>query len=1749
MPAGGLGGRRVGSSKGPEGGGQGKQAALMRSFFAPRATPAAEGPAGGSAGEAGGARAEGGGFAPEEVAVSARAKKRPLPSPRAGEDTAEELQAKEGTESDTGIMVGASEEVTRATREEETREDGGEGEELLARAAESPGTPAGAAVPAGAPPPPDWRERLFGRGQATPYGASPGGASDAGSVQTPSPDWDVKLTYKDSPQVAYIQQLAIRRYAAATATPMASLEGIEVHSGETAGEASASTALAAVAQGVPEDLADEPLYLDREAADRDLTDIMGAVDGIMHSQQLGQHRVKCDGAEPQSRGNSARAASLSDPPSCPPPGSRSHPGSAPGHSHGLGLSLGLPPRDAAPDRPRTPIASMPLSQLHDLQELERKVSQVLDDELHRGKLGSSRRGGGVNRGRGAVGVGEGATAARKGKANGRGKDVRGVKGAAGGGARGGTRGADGLSTAETARGIDGGRAFVIRPARSSPKRFVGGPTGSAEQSPSGRLSPDGLRFFVPPTEGERAVLKLRWVIAGPPVRTGPREVVLCLKRPGSRAGDAAGTDVDGVKAECVLRDAWAGLEVEEGDVVNIIAGDLGGGVRPALTDRDLKGDAGEPPRTVVDRSSGWFIVHPDVLISGTRVGDAHQCLRKAALQERGGCGGESSAVALLGTMLHEIFQVCVAGGRRGDDDLRKSVIDVCRDHAAQLCEVGMSDTEAYERLCEGLPSVRAWADTFMPTKGPGGRGAGRMGGPVQFGGDRGQPPLLHVERVVDIEEAVWSPSWGLKGLVDASVEVSSSADQYARKVHMPLEVKTGKDSMGNLSHRAQVMLYCLLLGEARGADVSEGMLYYTRGEGRVDGVRASRADLMHLLIMRNELARYVRKAQLGAAQGAASLPPVARDEGKCSRCFQLDVCALHHRAIEGGTDASFTGDNPGDAEDGGGAPGAPLGEGQVTPPGLLSRRVGHLSATHLEYFKKWDALVTVEHARSSRLESELWKMGGAEREARGKGAALGGLRLALTPDMLDKISTAMSSGSGSDECVDMARVVGDMSLDLEAVARARGRAVLSGTGDAQTAYRHPHAFTRWLDEGGALSKDRGPAGGASSLAASGLSTGDFVMVSFEEGGGRPERLAVARGVVGEVRPGAVEVLLNRRLELKPDPEVSRLQEGMRLDGYDARAVWRVDRLEASASTLNASREALLGLMQHPEGAPANQWLADQRRDGRGTSTQDHYKDRATIAQNLRRLVIDLEPPSVGADSAGATARARARADAYLARPEAAGLNPDQQGAIGLVLSEPDYALISGTPGSGKSATVAHAVAALSRSRGPGESRARVLLCAYTHNAVDNVLLALKKIGFHDFVRLGRGHSGDDSDKTDTERALAPHGVAQRARDLSAMMTDGEDERPTAETLAAVVRGASVVAVTCLGAANNPVLAAALKKSGVFDVCVLDEAGQLTQPVALSPLLQARRFVLVGDVRQLPPLVQSREAAERGMAVSLLERLQASPGAVPVTRQLTHQYRMNEAVMSVANSLVYAGALCAASAAVGNATLPVNPEAWAALRDGALASPGRAWLRAVADPERSVVFLDTDGAGPAFREARTGGSTASKVGGGQRSETGSLYNPGEARVTAAAVDALCRAGVSAGDIGVIAPYRAQVAELRRALDRSGYANVEAHTVDRYQGRDKLAIILSLVHTTEAGGEEAGGGQDRSGGGASFSAGGGLLADWRRVNVALTRAKTKLIIVGSTRGVAGRSNVFRRFFELCDDPSRAHWRMPIPAGLSA
>lgn len=449
------------------------------------------------------------------------------------------------------------------------------------------------------------------------------------------------------------------------------------------------------------------------------------------------------------------------------------------------------------------------------------------------------------------------------------------------------------------------------------------------------------------------------------------------------------------------------------------------------------------------------------------------------------------------------------------------------------------------------------------------------------------------------------------------------------------------------------------------------------------------------------------------------------------------------------------------------------------------------------------------------------------------------------------------------------------------------------------------------------------------------------------------------------------------------------------------------------------------------------------------------------------------------------------------------LNPEQAEAVGLALAAEDFFLVHGPPGTGKS-TVLSEIAVQAVARGE-----RLLLTAASNAAVDHLLTLALAAGLP-AIRVGhparvaphlQEHTLDLIVEEQPDRKIARDlfdeafdlfGYARRqrtrgrsrerfanARESAAEARRLIDEARALERRAvrAVLDRAKVVCATCTSLPSGPLA------QEPFDRVLIDEATQATEPVALIAYLKAPRVVLAGDHQQLSATVKSEAAAKQGLSKSLFERLLEDQGE-GVKRMLREQYRMHAQIMAFPSREMYRGELRAHPSVAARTLVEVlAPDA-----------------RVDAPP---VLFLDTAGKG--FEDEVD-------------AENSSRFNRGEAELVVARARALLSAGLAPFELAVIAPYRAQVTLLRALLGRD---DVEVDTVDAFQGREKDAVLVSMTRANPEG--EL-----------------GFLNDLRRMNVALTRARRHLFVVGDS-ATLGAHAFYGRFIESAqnDGGYRSAW----------
>jgi ATP-dependent RNA/DNA helicase IGHMBP2 len=430
------------------------------------------------------------------------------------------------------------------------------------------------------------------------------------------------------------------------------------------------------------------------------------------------------------------------------------------------------------------------------------------------------------------------------------------------------------------------------------------------------------------------------------------------------------------------------------------------------------------------------------------------------------------------------------------------------------------------------------------------------------------------------------------------------------------------------------------------------------------------------------------------------------------------------------------------------------------------------------------------------------------------------------------------------------------------------------------------------------------------------------------------------------------------------------------------------------------------------------------------------------------------------------------------------LNIMQQAAVNKIVSAQDIAIVHGPPGTGKTTTLVQAIKTLI-----AQNNEQILVVAPSNTAVD---LLSEKLFTEGLNVLRIGNPARVSERLmaltlDSKMADHPHmkevkklkkqageyknmahkykrnfGKAERDQRKALfeeahkiMREVGKSEQYIIEDL---VNTAQVITATLVGANHYTV------RNLKFKTVVIDEAGQALEPACWIPILKAQKVILAGDHLQLSPTIKSTEAARGGLSTTLLEKCVAlHPQAVTL---LEEQYRMNEAIMAYSSRVFYENKLKAhesvAHRLLFEGDLPVN-------------------------------YVDTAGCG--FEEKLEGTSST---------------NPEEAAFVFKHLNQLVEnlatqyTPATFPTVAVISPYKEQIRLLKEQLlnfpELSVYANkISVNTIDSFQGQERDIVYISMTRSNNEGDI-------------------GFLADIRRMNVAMTRARKKLVIIGDSSTLA-------------------------------
>ena len=478
------------------------------------------------------------------------------------------------------------------------------------------------------------------------------------------------------------------------------------------------------------------------------------------------------------------------------------------------------------------------------------------------------------------------------------------------------------------------------------------------------------------------------------------------------------------------------------------------------------------------------------------------------------------------------------------------------------------------------------------------------------------------------------------------------------------------------------------------------------------------------------------------------------------------------------------------------------------------------------------------------------------------------------------------------------------------------------------------------------------------------------------------------------------------------------------------------------------------------------------------------------------------------------------------------LNESQKDAVRFALEVNEIGLIHGPPGTGKTTTIVEVILQLVKLGN------KILVVAPSNIAVDNIgeklihyksTLSSKDSNINlefDLCRIGhparllpsvisncldtKVENSDNTqfvkkvkreiDKIKRELQKIDYKEKEKKFALKQELKDKKEDIKGSykNTVFDIYRKANIILSTCVSSGEN-YLNLAISKDNPFDYIIIDECAQGTECLCWVPILQGKKAILAGDHLQLPPTIKSKNA-EYVLSYTLFDRMISTYGN-KVTRLLNTQYRMNEKIMKFSSQELYEDKLIA-DETVKNHTLKDLIMQRYKDDKNILDEINSADDFGIFD--KSLVLLNTSGL--EFFETKD-------------PETLSSFNVGETDLCKRMVDYLKdKLKAENKDIGIITPYSAQVANLSNKITQDDYRGLEISTVDGFQGREKEIIILSLVRSNQKNQV-------------------GFLSDKRRLNVAITRPRRMLIVIGDidtiTNGNENENLFLKHFGEYCND----------------
>lgn len=357
---------------------------------------------------------------------------------------------------------------------------------------------------------------------------------------------------------------------------------------------------------------------------------------------------------------------------------------------------------------------------------------------------------------------------------------------------------------------------------------------------------------------------------------------------------------------------------------------------------------------VIDNEKrNMIVVEPGTMVSCTNIADSLYCERKVVLRSRLRSAGDTTTAIVYGSIIHEIFQSCLAKNQFKRRFIRPKITALVQEWSEELLLAGVTAEIASEHLESKVSKLCQWGNNFL-----------RSNPLVKVTETRSQTQkLVSIGKIIDIEEELWSATYGIRGFVDATVETcirTSRDDTDIKRFLVPLEIKTSVNPKSTFTHQAQTTLYTLLLSERYEIDIDFGLLVYSDNATTII-VPTIQREVMDLIIKRNQIAMSLNKKD--------SLPPMIDNERQCRLCEYLDYCVVYKCVENNATISRKAVEKMGPAA------------------GILRDYVdlvGKVKKKHIDFFKHWHTVLDKEEQGMENHMKELWEMTSATREKVGR---------------------------------------------------------------------------------------------------------------------------------------------------------------------------------------------------------------------------------------------------------------------------------------------------------------------------------------------------------------------------------------------------------------------------------------------------------------------------------------------------------------------------------------------------------------------------------------------------------------------------------------------------------------------------------------------------------------------------------------------------------------------------------------------